>query len=110
VCEIEPSILYSCEERLKDVQGRVEVLSVSAHAEGGSSVLVLCTCNHIMHDASRKEWENKAAELESIDQMNLSQTVVTPSRFKQKHYTVFDVLQRKLSQTALTSSSTEPKH
>ncbi|CAL5040482.1 unnamed protein product [Urochloa decumbens] len=38
VCEIEPSILHSCEERLKDVQGRVEVLSVSAHAEGGSSV------------------------------------------------------------------------
>ncbi|BAF22712.1 uncharacterized protein [Oryza sativa Japonica Group] len=38
VCEIEPSILRSCEERLKDVQGRVEVLSVSAHAEGGSSV------------------------------------------------------------------------
>ena len=37
VCEIEPSILHSCEERLKDVQGRVEVLSVSAHAEGGSS-------------------------------------------------------------------------
>ncbi|WVZ95532.1 hypothetical protein U9M48_041285 [Paspalum notatum var. saurae] len=38
VCEIEPSILRSCEERLKDVQGRVEVLSVSAHAEGGPSV------------------------------------------------------------------------
>ena len=38
VCEIEPSILHSCEERLKDVQGRVEVLSVSAHAEGGPSV------------------------------------------------------------------------
>lgn len=38
VCEIEPSILHSCEERLKDVQGRVEVLSVSAHAEGSSSV------------------------------------------------------------------------
>jgi ribosome maturation protein SDO1 len=38
VCEIEPSILHSCEERLKDVQGRVEVLSVSAHADGGSSV------------------------------------------------------------------------
>uniref|UniRef100_A0A0D9X3L3 Ribosome maturation protein SDO1/SBDS C-terminal domain-containing protein n=1 Tax=Leersia perrieri TaxID=77586 RepID=A0A0D9X3L3_9ORYZ len=38
VCEIEPSILRSCEEKLKDVQGRVEVLSVSAHAEGGSSV------------------------------------------------------------------------
>jgi ribosome maturation protein SDO1 len=38
VCEIEPSILHSCEERLKDVLGRVEVLSVSAHAEGGSSV------------------------------------------------------------------------
>lgn len=37
VCEIEPSILHSCEEKLKDVQGRVEVLSVSAHAEGGSS-------------------------------------------------------------------------
>nr|CAB3504839.1 unnamed protein product [Digitaria exilis] len=38
VCEIEPSILHSCEERLKDVQGRVEVLSVSMHAEGGPSV------------------------------------------------------------------------
>jgi ribosome maturation protein SDO1 len=38
VCEIEPSLLHSCEERLRDVQGRVEVLSVSAHAEGGSSV------------------------------------------------------------------------
>ncbi|KAL5231157.1 hypothetical protein ABZP36_029933 [Zizania latifolia] len=38
VCEIEPSILRSCEEKLKGVQGRVEVLSVSAHAEGGSSV------------------------------------------------------------------------
>lgn len=38
MCEIEPSILHSCEERLKDVQGRVEVLSVSAHAEGGPSV------------------------------------------------------------------------
>ncbi|XP_044967649.1 ribosome maturation protein SBDS [Hordeum vulgare subsp. vulgare] len=37
VCEIEPSILHSCEEKLKDVQGRVEVLSVSARAEGGSS-------------------------------------------------------------------------
>ena len=38
VCEIEPSLLHSCEERLKDVQGRVEVLSVSAHAESGPSV------------------------------------------------------------------------
>ena len=37
VCEVEPSILHSCEEKLKDVQGRVEVLSVSAHTEGGSS-------------------------------------------------------------------------
>ncbi|KAF8712610.1 hypothetical protein HU200_028366 [Digitaria exilis] len=38
VCEIEPSILRSCEEQLKDVQGRVEVLSVSTHAEGGPSL------------------------------------------------------------------------
>ncbi|XP_066352181.1 uncharacterized protein [Miscanthus floridulus] len=38
VCEIEPSVLHSCEEQLKDVQGRVEVLSVSAHAESGPSV------------------------------------------------------------------------
>jgi len=38
VCDIEPSILRSCEDQLKDVQGRVEVLSVSAHAEGGPSV------------------------------------------------------------------------
>ncbi|WVZ77495.1 hypothetical protein U9M48_025354 [Paspalum notatum var. saurae] len=35
VCELEPHILHSCEERLKDVQGRMEVLSVSAHSEGG---------------------------------------------------------------------------
>ena len=38
VREIKPFILHLCEERLKDVQGRVEVLSVSAHAEGGPSV------------------------------------------------------------------------
>lgn len=38
VCEIEPSLLRSCEERLKDVQGRVEVLSVSTHVESGPSV------------------------------------------------------------------------
>ncbi|TVU40769.1 hypothetical protein EJB05_14245 [Eragrostis curvula] len=35
---IEPSIFHSCEKRLKDVQGRVDVLSVPEHAEGGSSV------------------------------------------------------------------------
>ena len=47
VCEIEPSILHSCEERLKDVQGRVEVLSVSVHAEGQCGEGTLCACKGV---------------------------------------------------------------
>lgn len=38
ICEIEPGLFRDCDALLRNLQGRLEVLAVSVHAEGDTSV------------------------------------------------------------------------
>lgn len=38
ICEMEPGLFRDCDTLLRDLQGRLEILAVSVHAEGDTSV------------------------------------------------------------------------